>query len=536
MVRIAVFDGLIHWWAFGDCATTLLSEDDVGFPGSVAVIADNIYRFGLPAVDGLYTNGGVPYQGLQKVGKNWRSPGAPWACRYDTYSLEQDLQPDFETPSPDPDGINDTFTIDVVPNPLDHFALYKNGTYMRPGGVDYTATVDTMLNILVLVFVPAQIPAPSDVLETIFQFAGAIGTLTSPVIDPAAGWGGFEGRAPTTVPDSFTFNIWAKPHPNGYFIERSGALMLTYLCGDVASVSGSERGWAITANYSGTLLGFNPESGFFQLRSKNGADIMPNMSLGSFHYLDSVTTGWVMLTVTYDGTTINCYQSRNVPGIGFVTTNTDQADQVFHHNAEIAFGARNNSGVGDGQFSSPFFGAYDEALMWNRALSFDEINQIPTACNGRTKGKARFTAVQPEAHKLFAHAKKLRGASGSTVAWDVAGLYTEPGEPTGSAVTDGLFQTAWFKWVCPSNGTYTFTTADSSPADVYSQSPTNAAKLWNTLTVWTGVTLAGLSEVVSSDDSCTDPATFAATAGTEYLIQVGCGKTGENGKVSLSWG
>lgn len=498
MVRIAVFDGLIDWWAFGDAADVLAAApDNGGFPGSDAVFSDNIARFGLTPHDGLYTNGGFGYQGDQIIGINDVEPGAPWACRYDKKALVQNL---------------------------------------APTGPAWDSAIHYVFGDLVtyLSIVYRCIAANTNVVPTNAAYWRRMPSAGS--IDPASGWGGFSGLVDTTTPTEFSFNIWAKPTPNGYFISRSGALMLTYLCGDVQATPGSERGWAITANYTGTPLGFNPNSGFFQLRSKSGATIMPNLSLGSFRYLGDGSTDWVMLTITYDSTTVKCYQSFTVAGFGFVTTLTDSLVTDFHINSQICFGARNNTGPDDGLFSSPFNGAFDEALMWNRALTADEVNAIPTACNGSTKGKARFTAVQPETHKLFTHAKVMRGALGTTVAWDVAGLYTEPGEPVGSAVTGGLFQTVWFKWTAPASGPITFITADSSPGDVYSQSPGEASKLWSTLTVWTGTSLGGLTEIVSVDDSAVHPATFTAVAGTEYLIQIGTGKTGENGKASLAWG
>jgi hypothetical protein len=207
-------------------------------------------------------------------------------------------------------------------------------------------------------------------------------------------------------------------------------------------------------------------------------------------------------------------------------------------NAGMNVAYRNNSGTNDNGGANPWTGFWSDIYVWDKVLTPEELfTQTPLLFGVFAKKiKKRFRAVQAAPHVLFSHALEIVGAIGHTPAWDVAGLYTEPGEPAGSAVIDGVFQTAWFKWVAPVSGSITFFTADSTPADDYSQSPSESTKLWCTATVWTGSSLAGLTEVDSSNDSATTPLWFDAIEGTTYYFQIGTGQQNENGTVALSWG
>lgn len=105
---------------------------------------------------------------------------------------------------------------------------------------------------------------------------------------------------------------------------------------------------------------------------------------------------------------------------------------------------------------------------------------------------------------------------------------TEVGEPAGSNVTNGVFQTIWYSWTCPLSGTYSFDTGTRAGAQVDT-----------TLAVWTGTSLGSLVEVASNDDtpgfSFGSQVVFAATAGTTYQIQIGTYDGTATGNVYLNW-
>lgn len=92
---------------------------------------------------------------------------------------------DGETPAGIVDGVNSGFGLAGAPSPAASLALYRNGLYMRGGGVDYT------LNGSSITFVPAAIPQPGDVLAASYRTVAAAGPLaaysTPEVICSAAG-------------------------------------------------------------------------------------------------------------------------------------------------------------------------------------------------------------------------------------------------------------------------------------------------------------------------------------------------------------
>lgn len=120
------------------------------------------------------------------------------------------------------------------------------------------------------------------------------------------------------------------------------------------------------------------------------------------------------------------------------------------------------------------------------------------------------------ANNDFANAVAISTASGTdTSVTTIESATVEAGEPKGTQVST-LHHTVWWKWTCPTSGDYVFRTDGATDLD------TNMA-------VWTGTTLAGLTEVTSNDDLPYAPSPpyylsrcrFTATAGTDYYIQVG---------------
>lgn len=114
-------------------------------------------------------------------------------------------------------------------------------------------------------------------------------------------------------------------------------------------------------------------------------------------------------------------------------------------------------------------------------------------------------------------------AVGSNIAATVQGS-----EPIPSAASAN-YRTVWWKWTPQLSGTATISTRGSTD--------TTGAVLDTMLAVWTGTSLAALTEVASNDDGPVDytsEVTFTATAGTTYYIQVG-GSYDYQGTIRLRW-
>lgn len=121
----------------------------------------------------------------------------------------------------------------------------------------------------------------------------------------------------------------------------------------------------------------------------------------------------------------------------------------------------------------------------------------------------------------FAGAGTLPGtASGYAVGSNV-GATVEPGEIPPGFIPGGA--SVWVKWVAPTTGLETFSTAGSSFDTL--------------LAVYTGTSLTNLVSQAFDDDSAgflCSTVYFNATAGTTYLIQVD-GFYGDMGNIALSW-
>lgn len=146
----------------------------------------------------------------------------------------------------------------------------------------------------------------------------------------------------------------------------------------------------------------------------------------------------------------------------------------------------------------------------------------------------------------FADAIVLVGASGSYGRGIIDDLTVEDGEPTGSNIGNGIHQTCWFKWVAPADGTATFDTRGSLATDGNGGPdipPDDPAlpSLDTTLAVWTGTELGDLVEVESNDDDDSGDwgynslATFAATSGETYWIQIGTYDEPYTGTLVVNW-
>jgi len=120
----------------------------------------------------------------------------------------------------------------------------------------------------------------------------------------------------------------------------------------------------------------------------------------------------------------------------------------------------------------------------------------------------------------FVDATALLGDAGSVDANNV-GATTEAGEPDHAGLSGGA--SVWWRFEAGEDGTLTFDTTGSAIDTV--------------LAVYTGATLAGLSEVASDAGGGTGVASavsFAATAGVDYRVAVD-GAGGSTGAIRLDW-
>src|SRR5439155_809936 len=128
----------------------------------------------------------------------------------------------------------------------------------------------------------------------------------------------------------------------------------------------------------------------------------------------------------------------------------------------------------------------------------------------------------PPANDNWANAALASGGSGSASGAN-DGATTESGEPLSlNGVPTG--KTVWWKWTAPASGTVVFDTKGSSFDTV--------------LGVFTGSSVSALAEVASDDDSGgngTSRASFQASAGTAYYVQVGSYAGGATGTIALQW-
>lgn len=140
------------------------------------------------------------------------------------------------------------------------------------------------------------------------------------------------------------------------------------------------------------------------------------------------------------------------------------------------------------------------------------------AGNASTDGN--FVVVASSNNDNFAGAAPLGGASGSVTGTN-AGATKEPNEPAHAGNAGG--KSVWYTWTATADGTFTF--------------DTNGSSFDTLLGVYTGSSVAGLTQIVANDDAgsiSTSSASFNADVGTVYYIAVD-GYNGVGGNVVLNW-
>src|SRR5207253_9356898 len=89
-------------------------------------------------------------------------------------------------------GVNNTFTIATVPDPLDSLELHRNGVLQQGGGVDFTLTGTN------IVFVAGETPLTGDILLATYQNGvGAIAAVGPTGATGATGPPGATGAGTT---------------------------------------------------------------------------------------------------------------------------------------------------------------------------------------------------------------------------------------------------------------------------------------------------------------------------------------------------
>jgi hypothetical protein len=123
----------------------------------------------------------------------------------------------------------------------------------------------------------------------------------------------------------------------------------------------------------------------------------------------------------------------------------------------------------------------------------------------------------PVTNDNFSSAQLLSTRSGAVTGFNT-GATAETGEPNAG-------NSAWYRWTAPSTFPAFFKTAGSSFDTV--------------LTIYTGTTLTGLTQVVTNDNDGTNTTSrveLAAAAGTTYRIQIKGATNADAGGIRLSWG
>jgi hypothetical protein len=463
-------DGLVHAYAWGDAADVLFDEGafGVGYGPYVGPC--------LPVVkDYIADIGGAALDGVYNGGSVWYAP----------YSTEIDLITGLPVP------ILQGHTIALDGGPLR--CLYN------PSGIKQT------------VISGAIIP---DLAHT---ESGSV---------PGGSIGDYS---------NFTFVIFLAPDIP-YVVQARGfdsGLVDTvqYVVGDLWVESSALHGWVIQVIYDAAGSIYTPNSGSMSLESQSASTFMRSMDFGAF--LDG--DGWYMLAITSDGTDVKTYSNLGTSDGPVTLRDTEPSTSgPYSSSAPITFGGINVSGGGSG-YAHPFNGAWHTSLFWDRPLSLSELNELKITCKNGKKLRTKFFAKRAPAHNDFAHPVSLSSrvtGSCQAVPWDVAGLGTQVGEPTGANVVE-LHQTGWFNFTPTATGAVTFHTT-GLPGDDYSQSPGDATKLYQTLAVYTGTSLGSLTEVDSVDDAQAG-LTVTLTAGSTYTLQVGTGKKGSNGVATFAW-
>ncbi len=159
-------------------------------------------------------------------------------------------------------------------------------------------------------------------------------------------------------------------------------------------------------------------------------------------------------------------------------------------------------------------------------------------------GKIKFQAMSQcaPANDDFADALVLVGASGSADPVEIDCATVEASEESGSCYGNPSWQTIWYSFTAPANGTLTADTYGSLGNDPFLYC--GGATLFTVLTAYTGVALGSLSEVACNDvdpgapaGECASLISFAVTSGVTYMLQVstGYGPTNDSGFVILNW-
>jgi len=193
------------------------------------------------------------------------------------------------------------------------------------------------------------------------------------------------GGSPWYSPSSWTLAIWARadefgaiaggPPPLDSYLISDLAIShyeVMTLIGDEVSDGASENGWRIQIGTDGKSVNFT---------SHSTADI----TIGTL-----TDDQWHLYVVTSDGTTIKTYMDTTPGGTlahsGFAVSSNS-----------ILWGTRNAEGPGDFGYAQPWNGSFADTLMWDRALSADDIVEffLGLDCAQVYRIKSKIHGVRP---------------------------------------------------------------------------------------------------------------------------------------------
>lgn len=223
-----------------------------------------------------------------------------------------------------------------------------------------------------------------------YVFTGADGQSEN---DPQTGHNSVRGA---TIPkgafngSNFTFATWVNPSGPYDAIRfdvdgfNPGPVPNQVMFGDMRVDVSTNVGWDVRLHIHVEPVADAAPPHAIHNRATGPVDVLmfqngnPSLSFGSYDL--SSPPGWFLIVITCDGETLKAYRGSDFSSIA-LTDSVEQTSIASSASSVFTFGHHDNTGAGDDGYPIPYNGAWDETLIWNRALTAQEIKKIPTACD-----------------------------------------------------------------------------------------------------------------------------------------------------------
>lgn len=283
--------------------------------------------------------------------------------------------------------------------------------------------------------------------------------------------------------------------------------------GEYQTLSGTSMACPHVSGVAALIAANNPNIGIVEWRQRLLTTTVPMAELAGKTTSGGRVNAYQALTAVPDGILeISVTASNGLPLIGGTTVAiyVSVSDLVPVANATVtSSGDANLTFLNDGL--GPDLAANDHIYTAFLAVP-THTNSISLAIAVSAPGKTNstntisFPVQMPPANDYFADRLEIIGTD-TTVQNSNVGASKEAGEPNHAGVSGGT--SIWWKWIAPTNGSFTIDTIGSSFDTV--------------LAIYTGTAVGSLTPVVSDDDSggnLSSTVTFNVVAGTEYQIAV----------------